>query len=269
MEKQCKKFKKSELYDILEKGKEQKIHFLNKKNIPIKCIEGKGKLFLTCDEGHIFKYFLIALLKDNPQQIKPTKINLHEMAKLMESVANRLNDLGHEIQLIWDNKKKNISNMIYDSHIITKHSNEIMIGGELTTATIFTIVGALGALIKGIYYIVTLYLENRKTKNMLHYDMTNIINIISTKIKTVDDILNFGSIIDQHILLYRYISNLLYKMQQKLNNIKEQKIDSDTICICDSKCSSIIHKFKDNLKKAVEIKAINSDILQFIIDVEK
>jgi len=270
MEKQCNKFKKSELYGILEKGREQKIPFFKEKNIPTKCIEGKGKLFLTCDEGHIFKYFLVTLLKNNPQQIKPKKIKLNEMAKLMGEVADRLNELGSELQLMWNNKKKDISKILSNSNISLNKSNEIMVGGILTNASIYTIVGALGGLvIQGIYYMVKLFLENRKVKKMLQYDMTNIINIITTKIKTVDDILNYGVQIDQHIILYRYISNLLYDMQNKLNNIKEQELESDTICICDSKCSSIIHNFKDNMRKAVEIKAMNSNILQIITDAEK
>lgn len=270
MEKQCNKFKKSDLYGVLEKGKEQKIPFFKEKNVPTKCTEGKGKLFLTCDEGHIFKYFLIALLKDNSQQIKPKKIKLNEMAKLMGEVADRLNELGAELQLMWNNKKKNISKILSDSNITIKKSNESMIGGALSTATIFTIIGALGGLvIQGIYYAITLFLENKKVKKMLEYDMTNIINIITTKIKTVDDILNYGAQIDQHIILYRYIADLLYEMKNKLNNIKEQELESDTICICDSKCSSIIHNFKDNMRKAVEIKAMNSNILQIITDAEK
>jgi hypothetical protein len=269
MEKQCNKFKKSDLYGVLEKGKEQRIPFFKEKDIPTKCTTGNGKLFLTCDEGHIFKYFLVALLKNNPQQIKPKKIKLNEMAKLMGEVADRLIELGSEIQLLWNNKKKNISKILSDSNIVLNKSNEIMVGG-LSTASVFTIIGALGGLvIQGIYYIVSLFLENRKVKKMLQYDMTNIINIITTKIKTIDDILNYGAQIEQHIVLYRYIANLLYEMKNKLNNIKEQEIESDTICICDSDCSSIIHNFKDNMRKAVEIKAMNSNILQIITDVEK
>ena len=268
MENQCSKFKKSDLYGILEKGKEQKLPFFKEKNIPTKCNEGKGKLFLSCDEGHIFKYFLIALLKENPQHIKPKKIKLNEIAKLMNEVGDRLIEVGSEIQLLWNNKKKSISKIFENGTI--KQPNESKVGGGLSTSTLFTIIGALGGLvIQGIYYMITFYLENKKVQKMLQFDMTNIINIITTKIKTVDDILHYGAQIDQHIVLYRYIANLLYNMKDKLNSIKEQELESDTICICDSKCSSIIHNFKDNLRKAVEIKAMNSDILQFINYVEK
>ena len=187
----------------------------------------------------------------------------------MSEVGDRLIELGNEIQLLWNNKKMNISKILHENNTI-KQSNEIKVGGELATATIFTIIGALGGLvIQGIYYMVRLFLDNKKVLKTLQYDMANIINIITTKIKTVDDVLNYGAQIEQHIILYRYIANLLYNMKNKLNSIKEQEIESDTICICDSNCSSIIHNFKDNLKKAVEIKAMNSDILQFVVDVEK